>query len=341
MSTRTTSTRSHAVPERAYGALLTTLLVFGVVSGASAQRADDGGSAASSSGQDAMIQKLIEMAPYRGYLKAHRDVQNPPELLGGPVHVTVRQTSGGVHVALPAHRELDANVFGTPEMPRAFAGTPGINGLPPGARAVEGGEFTRAKPLTPFGDEAIVMGNGKLQLELTDATAVDAATTEDEVKFRASWQDEAGNSYEVRCCQMLAAHGVEYPTFGGVLTNHILHGSSRIGTALMPTEFTYAAFWGMGAVLKNGEVLQKPRLVHGMLTEYVRGEDYELVSDPEVTPTRKHFHLMVPPMMPNTKEHRFEHSAVKTGFQLPNGKTLPFWHVMFSNLEIESSRGGS
>lgn len=337
--------RSHSIPRRACTTLLAAALAVSLATAVSAQEsvAPDGEGSAASPGsqQDAMIQKLIEMAPYRGYLEAHRDVQNPPGLLGGPVRVTVRQTSGGVHVALPAHRELDANVFGTPEMPRAFAGTPGINGLPPGARAVEGGEFTQAKPLSPFGDKAIVMGNGRLELELTDATAVDAATTKDEVTFRASWQDEAGNTYEVRCCRMLATHGVEYPTFGGVLTNHILHGSSRIGTALMPTEFTYAAFWGMGAVLKNGEVLQKPRLVHGMLTEYVRGEDYELVSDSKVTPTRKHFHLMVPPMMPNTKEHRFEHSAVKTGFQLPNGKTLPFWHVMFSNLEIESSRGGS
>ena len=143
-------------------------------------------------GQDAMLQKLVEMAPYRGYLEAHRDVQNPPELLGGPVHVTVRQETGGVHVALPAQRELDPNVFGNPKMPRAFAGTPGINGLPPKARVVEGGTFVKAKPKTPFGDEAVVMGAGRLQLELTDATAVDAASTGDRVKFRASWQDEAG-----------------------------------------------------------------------------------------------------------------------------------------------------
>ncbi len=58
------------------------------------------------------------------------------------------------------------------------------------------------------------------------------------------------------------------------------------------------------------------------------------------TPTRRHFHLMVAPFKPNMQEGHFERSPVKTGFQLPSGMELPFWHVMFENLEIESSRGG-
>ena len=290
---------------------------------------------------DAESQEMfVGMAPYRGYLDAHAGVEEPPRLAGGPVEMSVTQTSGGVHVALPAQRELDPNVFGTPKFPRAFGGTPGINGLPPKARNTSGGQWTTSKSMTPFGDEAVVMGNGRLKLEATDVTAVDAASSEDEVTFRASWQDEAGNTYAVECCEMLATRGVEYPTFGGVVTNHILHGSSRIGTALMPTEFTYLAFWGMGRVLKNGEVQQAPRLVHGMLTEYVRGEGYELTDDAGVTPTRKHFHLMVPPMTPDREAGRFHHSNVKTGFTLPNGNPLPFWHVMFGNVDIRSTRGG-
>jgi len=136
----------------------------------------------------------------------------------------------------------------------------------------------------------------------------------------------------------MAAHGIEFPTFGGVATNHILHGFTRIGTALMPSEYTYFAFWGMGAVMKNREVMDKPRLVHGMLTEYVRGENYKLVEDSEVTPGRRHFHLMVAPMMPNMQEGTFTHKNVKTGFTLPNGMELPFWHVMFENLEINGER---
>lgn len=307
----------------------TTLTVDAAV----AQEAEGGG-------QQAMMRQLIEAAPYDGYLEAHGDVQNPPALLGGPLNIRIAQETGGVFVALPAQRELDPNVFGTPDMPRAFAGTPAINGLPPMARETEGGQYTRARPMTPFGDKSTTMRGARLEVDLTDATAMDAAASDDQVSFRAQWEDADGNTYEVRCCRMLATKGVEYPTFGGVVTNHLLHGSTRIGTALMPTEYVYAAFWGMGEVRKNGEVLQSPRLVHGMLTEYVRTEGYALATDAEVTPTRKHFHLMVPPFMPNPQGGRFEQNPVQTGFTLPNGQPLPFWHVMFENVTVAAERGG-
>lgn len=303
----------------------------------SAQEAKDRPAEAASTAESDRA-ALVEMAPARGYLAAHADVQEPFRLLGGPIEVTISQQGGGVFVALPANRELGEHIFGTPEWPRAFAGTPGINGVPPGAREVEGGEFTKMKTKSPFGDEFITMANASLEIDALDATATDAATTEDEVRFLASWQDDAGNTYAVRCCQMLAAHGVEYPTFGGVMTNGILHGFTRIGSALMPSEYTYFAFWGMGEVLKNGEVVAAPRLVHGMLTEYVRTEGYALATDEEVTPTNRHFHLMVPPMMPVPEEGRFEQQDLPTGFTLPNGMELPFWHVMFENLEIHANR---
>lgn len=212
--------------------------------------------------------------------------------------MTISQQEGGVHVALPDNRALDPNVFGTPEHPRAFAGTPGINGVPLMLRGVQDHVYTAFKHKSPFGDKNVVMGNGKLSTHLVDATATDAATSQDSVRFQASWQDKDGNTYMVRCRAMLATHGVEYPTFGGVVTNHLMHGSSRVGTALMPTMFSYAAFWGMGDVSKNGQLLDKPRLIDGMLTEYVRKAGYQLALDSEITPQRLHFHLMAPPMKP-------------------------------------------
>jgi len=289
--------------------------------------------------QRKMVQHLQDMAPYRGYLRSHAKERKPLGLLGGSIEVTVAQDSGGVFVALPDKRDLDPHVFGHPGLERAFAGTPGINGVPTAARSWENGAYGEFTHKSPFGDKHMVMAEGRMQLEAVDATATDAARSEDSVRFQASWQDEQGNTYAVRCCAKLATHGVEFPTFGGVVTNHILHGSSRIGTALMPTEFTYVAFWGMGEVRKNGEALDKPRLVHGMLTEYVRTSGYELAGDEDITPTRRHFHLMVPPMMPNPQAGSFEKKPVATGLKLPNGKTLPFWHVMFENLSIESGRG--
>ena len=285
-----------------------------------------------------MMMEFMGLAPGAGYIKAHMNNQTPFDLLGGPVHVTIRQEQGGVFVALPDRRALDVYAFGTPDHPRAFGGTPGINGVPPMARESSDGRYTTMKMPSPFGDKHVVMPGGTLMAELTDVTAADAATTKDRIRFDATWKDTDGNTYEVKCCGKVLAHGLEFPTFGGVMTNGILHGFTRLGTALMPTEYTYAAFWGMGQVLKNGEVLDGPRLIHGMLTEYVRTEGYKLASDAEVTPTRRHFHLMVPPFKPNPEAGHFQPSPVRTGFNLPNGMELPFWHVMFESLEITGER---
>ena len=284
------------------------------------------------------MRMFVNSAQADGYLKSHNGEQNPKTLLGGPIHTTITQDGGGVFVALPDHRRLDAHVFGTPMMPRWNGGTPGISGLPFPARGVEGGHYTAMKPLSPFGDKYITMGGASLKLELTDITATDAAKTQDSAKLVASWKDAKGNQYTVKCCLKMAAHGLEFPTFGGVVTNHLLHGFTGLGTPLMPTEFAYAAFWGMGMVSKNGKVLEKPRLVHGMLTEYVRAEGYKLAADAEVTPSRWQFHLMVPPMKPVPAETRYQAAPVNTGLTLPNGRTLPFWHVMFESIKVGATR---
>lgn len=286
-----------------------------------------------------MISRMQEMTQADGYLEAHRGVETPLHRLGGPLRVTVIQDGGGVFVALPDQRELDPHVFGTPEMPRAFAGTPIMTGVPPAMRGSEDGEYTALTEPSPFGDAFTTMGNASLTINATDVTAADAATTEDTVDFEASWQDQEGNTYSVTCCKELATHGIEFPTFGGVVTNHLLHGFSGVGTPLMPTEFAYFAFWGVGDVMKNGDVIDGNRLVHGMLTEYVRTEGYELGFDENVNPQGRHFHLMVAPVEPVPEEGLFRPQPVNTGFTLPNGDPLPFWHVMFESIEVETGQG--
>lgn len=296
------------------------------------------GAAAQEGGKGPGGKAWHELSPMRGYLEAHKDVEEPLHLLGGPIEVTLAQDTGGVFVALPAERELDPVVFGTPEMPRNVGGQPMDQGVPPGVRGTGDGQYTQLEQMTPFGDEFVTMGGADLELRVVDETATDAATSQDSVHMSASWQDDEGNTYTVRCCEKLITHGLQYPTFGGVVTNHVMHGVSDVGTPLMPTMFAYLGFWGMGEVAKNGEVLDKPRVVHGMLTEYVRTEGYELGFDEDVTPTGWHFHLMVAPFKPVPEQGRLEHAPVQTGFTLPNGKPLPFWHVMFENFDVEAGR---
>lgn len=278
--------------------------------------------------------------PARGYLNAHRDVDNPFGLLGGPIDLTIDQDGGSVFVALPDQRELDATVFGTPDRPLAYGGFPVVQGVPPTMRGAEAGEFTLLQEPSPFGDAHATMSGASLTVSATDATATDAAVSEDSVDMTASWQDEEGNTYTVRCCDQLTTVGVQHPTFGGVVTNHLLHGISSVGTPLMPTMVAFFAFWGEGEVLMNGEVIDGPRPVHGMLTEYVRGEGYELAFDEQVNPEGWHFHVMVAPVAPNPDAPGgLEPNPVDTGFTLPNGNPLPFWHVMFEGIQVSSERG--
>ena len=310
--------------------LISAALVLPAVSA----NAQSGGAAA----KKAAIAKMQSLNQTRGYLGAHKGEANPPTILGGPVSINIRQDSGGVFVAMPGKRALDPVIFGPKKMPRHYAGTPMITGVPPMLRAPkEGGGQQTAVP-TPFGDKFVVMGNGKLSISARDATATDAATTKDSVRMMASWQDKEGNTYAVKCCLKMAAHGIEFPTFGGVATNTLMHGFTGIGTPLMPTEFAYFAFWGMGEIDKNGKTMDKPRLVHGMLTEYVRKDGYRLGFDGDVTPGRQQFHLMVAPFAPDMKNGVFAKKPVNTGLKLPNGMPLPFWHVMFENLDVSAKR---
>ncbi|SDG09901.1 hypothetical protein SAMN05216241_105125 [Limimonas halophila] len=280
-------------------------------------------------------------APQQGYLDAHSDLQEPKTLLGGALNVRIEQDGGVVFVQLPDERELDTHVFGVPGAPRAHGGTPVINGLPPRLREEADGDYTVTTEKTPYGDKHTTMLGDSLTLRAHDETATDAAVTRDSVEMTASWRDQDGNTYTVTCCERMAAHGLEFPTFGGVVTNHLLHGFTRLGTPLMPTQFAHLAFWGMGEVRYNDQPVAKPHLVHGMLTEYVRQQGYKLAQDHQVRPAQDlHFHLMVPPMKALPEKGVYEHEPVPTGFRMPDGKMLPFWHVMFEQLKYTAERGG-
>jgi len=248
------------------------------------------------------------------YTHGHAMRDNPPDLLGGPFRVTVHQKDGSTRWVLPGPRFMDPSVFGTPDQPVGMDPAPfPLLGVPVDMRNSSGGKYTFVAGVAPFSNWREV-GVGSVEMEVVDATAIDGARTKDKVKFEATFKSPDGkHEYRVTADKPIP-HGMAYPFFGGVVTNHLLHGATGIGTRQMPTEYTYAGFWAMGNVYRDGELVNEGQLVHVMVTEVVRGEGYKLdfdggVGDP---PTGLTLHLMVPPFKPGPKG--LQPSPVKTGY---------------------------
>jgi hypothetical protein len=265
-------------------------------------------------------------SPWWPYLSAHVDDDDPRDVLGGPLAVQGEQEQGSVNWVLPGKRELDPTIFGTADDPKGTEKPAMLVGAPVPARepAPDGGQ--RTKPATPFSDKAEQV-QGSVDMTLIDATATDAATTDDRIDFEATFTAPDGAEYRV-VIDKAASHGTFIPTGGGVITNFIQHGVTGWGTRLMPTEYDDAALYGAATIFRDGERIAKGRPAHVMVTEFVRGESYELVTDDNVEPGARHLHLMIFPF-----DRLGNHDAVPTGFELPNGEQQPFLHIMYPGFE--------
>ena len=252
----------------------------------------------------------------QAYSKSHADNRNPPDLLGGPLTVTATQSTGATYFVLPGPRRMDPAVFNTPYEPLGFDPAPkGLLGVPVEDRNASNGQYTITTMATPFSDWAESGNDGSFHMSLVDATAVDGARTKDRVDFEASFTAPDGQRYRVTSNKAIP-HGAAYPFFGGVVTNHLLHGVTGIGTRMMPTEYTYAAFWGVGEVYKGDVKIADHQLIHAMVTEFVRGDDYKLAFDSEVgdltTGEGQTMHLMVAPY--RVTPDGLVSAPLKTGF---------------------------
>ena len=245
---------------------------------------------------------------FHAYTQGHASEQNPPDRLGGPLTVTVTQTNGSTRLVLPGPRFLDPSVFGTPDHPTGFDPAPfPLMGVPLEMRRVANGKYTFVDHPTPFSNWREV-GVGSVRQVVVDATAIDGARTKDRIDLEATFTlpgpdpdhpDAGASRYRVVCHDPLP-HGMGFPTFGGVLTNHLLHGVTGLGTRLMPTEWTYVDIWGKGDIYKNDKLIAKDHMIHTMVTEIVRGEGYKLRFDGEVGQPAQGItmHLMIPPYKP-------------------------------------------
>ncbi|MCH8010652.1 MAG: hypothetical protein IIA61_01685 [Candidatus Marinimicrobia bacterium] len=270
------------------------------------------------------------------YTQGHAKHQNPPDLLGGPLTVKVTQKDGSTRLALPGPRFMDPSVFGTPDNPTGFDPAPfPLLGVAVEMRKTSEGKYTFVDHATPFSDWREV-GVGSVNMTVVDATAIDGARTMDKIDFEATFELPDGNKYRVTCNKPLP-HGMAFPFFGGVVTNHLIHGGTGIGSRLMPTEFTYVAFWGVGNVYKNGKLINEDHMIHVMVTEIVRGEGWKLQFDGGVgdPPQGITMHLMIPPYKP-TREG-MKNSPLKTMF-------MPFPYVkknIMADMEAAKKAGDS
>ncbi len=253
----------------------------------------------------------------------------PGRVAGGPVWVKASGSSADVRWILPGLRNLDPKIFGTPDMPLGFEEDVG---LPLEARMTneEGTEYTTTAAPGPFSDN-FKMIEGTFNLEAVDATLIDGMSTEDKVDFTASFTGPDGKQYSLKIL-MVIPMGPDHPFLGGVATNFMQHGMTGIGTKLMPTMYVYVAFWGVGELSIDGEVVASNRIVHGMISSNVRDEEYKLVFDDGVDNSKIHFHLILPnievtPDGPQT-------SPVPTGFEMPNGMEQPFLHIMYEDVTL-------
>jgi len=281
-----------------------------------------------------------------------------------PDRITKQEAGKVTYWVMPGPRKLSPAVFGTPDNPKmtlapklrkakqmaeAGKGPPSVPqllkdlpilvGVPEKARTTMDDGTQVLKHPTPFSDNGkIIEGNfeAKFWDKVNEDTPGKPGKTPDKAKMTAEFTDPQGNDYRVVLDHVVKPPFPGYETDGGVMLRDYHHGTTGTGTPLMPQVWTLGAFWGVGEVYVNGDLRSKKRVMHLMTTEVVRDNDYHLAFQEEMplTPDQwlikgqpHHTHLIVLPIQATKKGP--VHKPLKTAFELPNGKTQPFMHIMF------------
>lgn len=283
----------------------------------------------------------------------------------------IEQDAGKVvYWMLPGPRQLSEAVFGTPDnpkmllepklaaakqavqagkMPPAVPDTlqkvPILVGVPMKARTPDDNGHWWIEAPTPFSDDGRII-SGEFTAHYVDRVQEDPpgppGKTPDSAQMTAKFTDPAGNHYRVVLEHVVKPPFPGYNTEGGVMIDSYHHGATGTGTPLMPKVRTYAAFWGVGAVYVNDELVTPNQVMHMMTTEVVRDKDYHLALEEEmplapedriVKSQAHHTHLIIFPFKAVEGQGPV-FAPLKTAFMLPNGKPQPFMHIMFEQDRI-------
>lgn len=338
-------------------ASLISLLAAGCASGNKAQKDEDGDQATAEQSQkkDEKSDGKSKAAKKKKMMKKMMKKDKSKMPSDKDVRATVTQKEGKVtYWVLPGKRKLDS-YFGTEDDPKLTAQPPEgapkpvkqllkdlpiLKGVPPQGRMYKNGEAWTKKP-GPFGNKGVPVQKSSLDLTYIDRQSSDKdgppIKTADEVEASIKFQDPKGNNYVLKPMLVFQPPIPGYETQGGVLTDGTHHGTTGVGSPLMPKVYTWGAFWAIGNVLINGEVADKKKVMHCMTTETVRDKDYKLSMQDDlplpqgetIAGQRHHTHCIVLPVTLTPKGPK--HEPVKTAFELPNGKKQPFIHIMYEN----------
>lgn len=298
------------------------------------------------------------------------------------VMVKAKQNAGkSVHWIKPGPRPIDPHVFGTPTSgpsspqlvedwiehqiwrlddlgsPAAglLAGRDGYDplplpvGLPEGMRKTndDGDRYTESSMPVPFSNNTVGSDesddlDGELDLRYRDRQGYAGdGNKEDAIDLNLWLTDPDGNKYTLDI-HHLERHDGAHLHGRGVMTGVYMHGTTGIGTPLMPTQYAFGAFWAIGDVLTNGEIVSdknRDRVIHLMSTQTVRKADgYTLAFDDELPlgedgnpdaylGEETHTHVMLPPIKETDVGPR------KVGLKTEVGQ--PFIHFMFDEDDVQ------
>lgn len=274
------------------------------------------------------ISALLATAAFVGIATADTTTGNT-DVWQGPGTMSV-SAEGTALWQFPDKRELDPALFGTPSAPI------NVDLLPLSNRETnaDGSAFTTIKNPAMFSNK-IKMTTGTFTMQVRDLTSKDTSASIDEVAMEAHFIGPDGKKYRVTMNKVIPV-GPDHPFFGGVGTDVLMHGATGIGTPLVVQEFSYITAWGLGDIYVDGDKVDSKRMVHVMVSERTRDDNFKLGFD-VAKPDELEIHLAMPPIKgsPNGPVK----SPVPTGLTLPNGKTQPFIHVNFyGNAKLTGNR---
>ena len=244
---------------------------------------------------------------------------------------TMTADADGVAIwQFPDLKALDPEIFGTPQSPL------NVDLLPLGMRATNeaGTAYTTTSKPVMFSDK-IKKTTGSIAISVNDLTAKDGPNSKDTAEMEANFKGPNGEDFRV-VLNKLITKGGEHQMFGGVGSNVLMHGSTGIGTPLVAEEFSYITLWGVGDLYKDGKLVDEGRIIHVMVSEKTRDENFKLGLG-VASPDKLEIHLAMPPKKatPNGPVD----SPVKTGVTLPNGAEQPFIHANFyGNIQLTGNQ---